>query len=65
MVLSVFLQIILVIHPLHVVLSNEENLNPGVNLRAVFISLEVSRIHKTSLWIQQAEVEEILAFPLI
>lgn len=42
MVLSVFLQIILVIHPLHVVLSNEENLNPGVNPRAIFINLEVS-----------------------
>ena len=60
-----FLQIMLVIHPLHVVLSNEESLNPGVNPRAIFITLEVSGIHKTSLWIQQAEVEEILAFPLI
>lgn len=55
----------LVIHPLHVVLSNEESLNPGVNPRAIFITLEVSGIHKMSLWIQQAEVEEILAFPLI
>lgn len=55
----------LVIHPLHVVLSNEESLNPEVNPRAIFITLEVSGIHKTSLWIQQAEVEEILAFPLI
>lgn len=51
MVLSAFHQLTVVTHPPHVVLSHEENLNPAGKLRAVFVTVKVSGIYKTSICI--------------